>query len=169
MFWQWWKIEKQRNGNWEWVGSGGRVGWRGGGGGGVGVGGLPSPTQGFYSLSRKTSYRKISWSLEVARFGFRLFQLLWNLTGTSESAATLPRCLSNFSAKRWLKHSISRLRDFTRFGGKTSYRLVNRGPGLPTYSDENLTPPYILWHHGRTGASWRGNTFRITHLHEGIP
>ena len=35
---------------------------------------------GLYSLSRKTSYRKISWSLEVARFGFRLFQLLWNLT-----------------------------------------------------------------------------------------
>ena len=82
--------------------------------------------QGLYSLSRKTSYRKISWRLEVARFGFRLFQLLWDLTGTS--AATLPRCLSNFSAKRSLQHSISRLRDFTRFGGKTSYRLVNRGP-----------------------------------------
>ena len=29
-----------------------------------------------YSLSRKTSYRKISRSLEVARFRFRLFQLL---------------------------------------------------------------------------------------------
>ena len=28
-------------------------------------------TQGLYSLSRKTSYRKISWSLEVARFGNR--------------------------------------------------------------------------------------------------
>ena len=34
--------------------------------------------QGLYSLSRKTSYHKISWSLEVARFGFRLFQLLFN-------------------------------------------------------------------------------------------
>ena len=87
----------------------------------------PCQIQGLYSLSRKTSYRKISWSLEVARFGFRLFQLLWNLTGTS--AATLPRCLLNFSAKRSLWHSISPLRDFTRFGGKTSYRLVNRGPG----------------------------------------
>ena len=89
-----------------------------------------SPTcswQGLYSLSRKASYRKISWSLEVARFRFRLFQLLWNLTGTS--AATLPRCLSNFNAKQSLQHSISRLRDFMRFGGKTSYRLVNRGPG----------------------------------------
>ena len=56
--------------------------------------------EGLYSLSRKTSYRKISWSFEAARFGFRRFQLLWNLTGTS--SATLPRCLSNFRAKRSL-------------------------------------------------------------------
>ena len=83
--------------------------------------------QGLYSLSGKTSYRKISWSLEAARFGFKLFQSLWNLAGTS--AALLPRCLSNFRAIRPLQHPISRLRDFTRFGDKTSYRLVNRGPG----------------------------------------
>ena len=52
------------------------------------------------------------------------------LAGTS--AALLPRCLSNFRAIRPLQHPISRLRDFTRFGGKTSYRLVNRrGPVLP--------------------------------------
>ena len=81
---------------------------------------------GLYSLSGKTSYRKISWSLEAARFGFELFQSLGNLAGTS--AALLPRCLSNFRAIRPLQHPISRLRDFTRFGGKTSYCLVNRGP-----------------------------------------
>ena len=81
---------------------------------------------GLYSLSGKTSYRKISWSLEAARFGFKLFQSLWNLARTS--AALLPRCLSNFRAIRPLQHTISRLWDFTRFGGKTSYRLVNRGP-----------------------------------------
>ena len=81
---------------------------------------------GLNSLSGKTSYRKISWSLEAARFGFKLFQSLWNLAGTS--AALLPRCLSNFRAIRPLQHTISRLRDFTRFGCKTSYRLVNRGP-----------------------------------------
>ena len=86
-----------------------------------------SSLQGLYSLSGKTSYRKISWSLEAARFGFKLFQSLGNLAGTS--AALLPRCLSNFRAIRPLQHPISRLRDFTRFGGKTSYRLVNRGPG----------------------------------------
>ena len=84
--------------------------------------------QGLHSLSGKTSYRKISWSLEAARFGSKLFQSLWNLAGTS--AALLPRRLSNFRAIRPLQHPISRLRDFTRFGGKTSYRLVNRGPGL---------------------------------------
>ena len=84
------------------------------------------PDQGLYSLSGKTSYRKISWSLEAARFEFKLFQSLWNLAGTS--AALLPRCLSNFRAIWPLQHPISRLRDFTRFGGKTSYRLVNRGP-----------------------------------------
>ena len=82
--------------------------------------------QGLYSLSGRTSYRKISRSLEAARFGFKLFQSLWNLAGTS--AALLPMCLSNFRAIRPLQHPISRLRDFTRFGGKTSYRLVNRGP-----------------------------------------
>ena len=79
--------------------------------------------QGLYSQSGKTSYRKISWSLEAARFGFKLFQLLWNLAGTS--AALLPRCLSNFRVIRPLQHPISRLWDFTRFGGKTYYRLVN--------------------------------------------
>ena len=78
-----------------------------------------------YSLSGKTSYLKISRSLEAARFGFKLFQSLWNLAGTS--ATLLPRCLSNFRAIRQWQHPISRLRDFTRFGGKTSYRLVNRG------------------------------------------
>ena len=73
---------------------------------------------GLHSLSGKTSYHQISWSLEAARFGFKLFQSLWNLAGTS--AALLPRCLSNLRAIRPLEHPISRLRDFTRFGGKTS-------------------------------------------------
>ena len=97
--------------------------------------------QGLYSRSGKTSYRKISWSLEAARLEFKLFQSLWKLAGTA--AALLPRCLSNFRAIRLLQHPISRLRDFTRFGGKTSYRLVNRGPG------NGLSPirrHAITWH-----------------------
>ena len=41
-----------------------------------------------------TSQRKISWSLEIARFIFRIVLLLWNLIDTS--VALLPMCLSNF-------------------------------------------------------------------------
>ena len=40
------------------------------------------------------------------------------------------RCLSNFRAIRSFKHLILWLRDYTRFGGNTSYRLVKRGPVL---------------------------------------
>ena len=53
--------------------------------------------------------------------------LLWNLTGSS--AALLPRCLLNFRAIGKVQTRISGLRDFTRSCGKTSYCLVNRGPG----------------------------------------
>ena len=49
------------------------------------------------------------------------------LTGTSATA--LPRYLPNFKAIGKVYTLISRLRDLTRSCGKTSYRLVNRGPG----------------------------------------
>ena len=89
--------------------------------------------QDLYSLSRRTSYRKISRNLEAVTFGFKLFQSLWNLTDIS--AALLPRCLSNFRAIRSMQLPISRLRDSVRFGGKTSNRLVNRGPGVMKWWD----------------------------------
>ena len=41
---------------------------------------------GLYSLSGKTSYRKIPWSLKAARFRFKLFQSLWNWAGTPAAA-----------------------------------------------------------------------------------
>ena len=85
-----------------------------------------APVQGLYSLSGRTSYRKILWSLEAARFKFRLFQSLCNLTGTS--AAVLLRSSSNFRSIQSLKHPISWLWDFTISCGKVSIRLVNRGP-----------------------------------------
>ena len=50
---------------------------------------------------------KISWSLEVAKFGL-------NISNRSK---------------------ILQARDFTRFSGKTSYRLVNRGPDV-----------HVQWH-----------------------
>ena len=46
-------------------------------------------TLGLCSLNGKTSYRKISWSLEAARFEFKLFQSLWNLAGTSAAACQI--------------------------------------------------------------------------------
>ena len=54
--------------------------------------------QGPVSISEKTSFLKISSSLEAARFVFRIIRSLWNLTGTS--AAVLPMCPSNFEAIR---------------------------------------------------------------------
>ena len=83
-------------------------------------------------LSGKTSYRQISWSLEAARLGVILIVSLWNLTGIT--AALLPRCLVNFRAIGKVQTRISRLRDFTRSCGKTSYRLVNRGPGVREFA-----------------------------------
>ena len=120
-----------------------------------------SYTQDLYWLSGKTSYCKISRSLEAARFGFKLFQSLWNLAGTS--AALLPRCLSNFRAIRPLQHPISRLRDFTRIGGKASYRLVNRGPGL-VQRDE--TPLHWLVTNGFALAHPHSHhSYKYTHTH----
>ena len=111
---------------------------------------------GLYSLSGMTSYRKISWSLEAARFEFKIFQSLWNLAGTS--AALLLRCLSNFRAIRPLQHPISRLRDF---GGKTSYHLVNRGPG-PWFIVKMLSHRYRKSHCGDK------TIVRSSYLHNGI-
>ena len=91
--------------------------------------------QGLYSLSGKTSYRQISWSLEAGRLGVIMIVSRWNLTCIS--AALLPRCLLNFRAIAKVQTRISRLRGFTRPCGKTAYRLVNRGPGdMPTVSSE---------------------------------
>ena len=60
----------------------------------------PASVLGLYSLSGKTSYRQISWSLEAARLSVIVIVSHWNLTGIS--AALLPRCLSNFRAEIWL-------------------------------------------------------------------
>ena len=86
---------------------------------------LPMKFQGFYWLSGKASYRKISWSLEAARIGYRIFQSIWNLIGIS---AVLPGCLSNSRAIQWLQHRISRLRDLTKSYGKTSHRVDMNPP-----------------------------------------
>ena len=64
--------------------------------------------QGPVSICDRSSYRKNSWSLEAARFDFRIVQSLWNLTGSS--AALLPKSLSDFKSMWYLN---CQSRDFT--------------------------------------------------------
>ena len=47
---------------------------------------------GLYSLSDKTFYRQISWSLEEARFDVLMVVSLWNLTGTPVAGKTVSKC-----------------------------------------------------------------------------
>ena len=77
-----------------------------------------------YSLNGKTSYRQIWWCLAAARLDVMMIVSLWSL-----AAALLSRYLSHLEAIRKVQPRISQLRDFSRCCGKTSVRLVNRGPG----------------------------------------
>ena len=92
-------------------------------------------TRGLYPLSGRTSYHKISWSPEAP---FRLFN---RAEITSAAAPPKSRCLWNFRAMRCLQHPISLLRYFTKYCGKTSNRLVNRGPG-PLFTNWRLITRY---------------------------
>ena len=75
-------------------------------------------SQGLYSLSGRTSYRWISWSLEAARLDVVMIGSLWN------------RVPVKFQSDWKIKTLISWLRHFTRSYGKTSIRLMNIGPTL---------------------------------------
>ena len=79
-----------------------------------------------YSLSGKTSYHQISWSLEAARLDIMSVSL-WNLTDIVAELLLGP--LSNCRAIGKVQTRISRLRDFTRPCDKTPARLVNRALG----------------------------------------
>ena len=70
---------------------------------------LSTHSQGLYSLSGKSSYHQISWSLEDATLEVVIIVLLWIVTGTS--AALLPTCLSNFRTIGKVYTRISPLRD----------------------------------------------------------
>ena len=78
--------------------------------------------QGFYSRSGKTSCRTIWRSLEAVRFGL-------NFSNRIKISPRQRYARRIFRVIRSLQHQISRLWDFPRFGVKTSYHLVNRGPG----------------------------------------
>ena len=96
--------------------------------------------QGLYSLSGRTSYRKISRSLEAARFWFRLLKSFWNLTDTS--AARLPKCLSNF---RWYDHYNIQSRDFET---SRDLAVLPLSPGnlVPNYNSSSPNVDYTDTH-----------------------
>ena len=85
---------------------------------------------GLVSISDKTSYCKISQSLEAVRFVlfFRIVQSLWNLTGTL--TVMLPICPWHLKSLWWFKLPILQLRHFTRSYDKTSYRILKQGPDI---------------------------------------
>ena len=68
--------------------------------------------QGLYALSSKTSYNKISWSLETARFGFRTFPIALKFERPlCSSAVEIPiEFQSNTTAAKY-SLAASRLRD----------------------------------------------------------
>ena len=80
------------------------------------------------SISYKASSHLISRSLEAARSVVYIIASLWNLTG--DSAALLPRRLSNLTAIGQLYIQISWLRDFARSSNKTSYVILKRSSWL---------------------------------------
>ena len=84
---------------------------------------------GLYSLSGKTSSHQISGSLGAAGSGVLLIVSLSNLT-------LLPRCLSNFRAIEKVLTRNSQLPVFTGSCGKTSFCLVNRGPGIYRFQQQ---------------------------------
>ena len=96
--------------------------------------------QGLYSLSGKTSYRQISWSLEAARLDVAMVVSLCNLKGTS--AAALPRYLPDFRA-------IGKFKPESR-GSETSRDLAVRR--LTAYWIDAL----YQWRKFE-GYEWRGN------------
>ena len=107
------------------------------------------PYQGLCSLNGKTSYRQISRSIGAARLDVIMIVSLWNLTGIS--AALLPTCLYNFRAINKVYTWFTRFRDFKRSCGKTSYRLVKRGPYMWSELWKDV-PTYIVissWYVGK--------------------
>ena len=99
--------------------------------------------RGSFSISDKTSYGKISWSLEAVGFVFKIVRSLWNFTGTSAASAVPVK----------FRLPISRLRDFARSYDKTFCRILKQGPGLirhlnirelrMTTSDNCMTTSYL--------------------------
>ena len=76
----------------------------------------------------KTSYRKISWTLEAVKLDVKIITLLWNLKGGSTTM--LPIRLANFRTIEKVKTRISQPRGFVRSCDKMSVRLTKKEPGF---------------------------------------
>ena len=77
-------------------------------------------TLGFYSLSGKTSYRQILWSLEATRLDVTMVISFWNLTGISQRC-----CLGSCQISERLEQAKSESRGF-----ETSRDLAVRQYGI---------------------------------------
>ena len=91
------------------------------------------------SISDKTSYCKISQSLEAARFVFRNVRSLWILTETSTVVPLM--CLSNSKPRIWkfkLRLQVTKSYD------KTSYRILKWGSGPYLWG----TSLQLIWRQG---------------------
>ena len=101
---------------------------------------------GLYSLSGKTSYRRISWNIEAAKLDVIMIVSLWYLTDIF--AALLLRCLIHFKAIGKVLIRILRFRNLTRSCRKLSIpkcidvlRLYKKGMFLMLR--------YIMWYFNR--------------------
>ena len=84
------------------------------------------------SISHKTSYEKISLSLEGVRSEVRISLFLWNVA--SVLVALLPGHQPNSKMIKPFLHSISRVGDFARSYDKTSSVVMKLAPGSgPAY------------------------------------
>ena len=92
------------------------------------------------SITGKTPYREISWSLEALRLAVEIITWIFNLTGTS--AAVLPRCLSNFRAIEQFQYKS---RDFESSRGLTKRRLSKYWNGALVSYLEGLYCK-LYWH-----------------------
>ena len=98
--------------------------------------------QGLYSQSGKTSYRKISWSLDAERFGFYLSSRS-EIDSHIDSHIVAEMSVKFQSNTTIITSNLAALR-LQRFGGKTSYRLVNRGPELIYVFKLRIILPYTI-------------------------
>ena len=89
-----------------------------------------------YSLNCNTSCHTISQSLEAARVGVKIILLFWNSLGPLDMPAKKDRTALNY---------ISRVQDFARFPGETSYHLLKRSPGPNVACDWRVLCSTIAW------------------------